>query len=39
VAAVNSGSTDFIVIAAFPGVPIGGSSRIDRPNRGTCPGV
>jgi len=37
--AVNTGSTDFIVIATFPGVPVGGSTRIDRPNPGTCPGV
>jgi len=37
--AVNTGSTDFIVVATFPGVPIGGSTRIDRPNPGTCPGV
>ena len=37
--AVNTGSTDFIVVATFPGVPIGGSSRIDQPNPGTCPGV
>jgi quercetin dioxygenase-like cupin family protein len=38
--AVNTGSTDFIVIATFPGVAVGtGSTRIDRPNPGTCPGV
>jgi quercetin dioxygenase-like cupin family protein len=37
--AVNTGSTNFIVVATFPGVPVGGSSRIDRPNPGTCPGV
>jgi quercetin dioxygenase-like cupin family protein len=37
--AVNTGSTDFIVVATFPGVPIGGSTRIDQPNPGTCPGV
>jgi len=37
--AVNTGSTDFIVVATFPGVPVGGSSRIDRPNPGTCPGI
>ena len=37
--AVNTGSGDFIVIATFPGVPVGGSTRIDRPNPGTCPGV
>ena len=37
--AVNTGSTNFIVVATFPGVPVGGSSRIDRPNPGTCPGI
>jgi len=37
--AVNTGSTDFVVIATFPGVPVGGSTRIDRPNPGTCPGI
>jgi len=40
--AVNTGSTDFIVLATFPGVPVGSSppmTRIDRPNPGTCPGV
>jgi len=37
--AVNTGSTDFIVLATFPGVPVGGSTRIDRPNPGTCPGI
>jgi len=37
--AVNTGSTNFIVVATFPGVPLGGSSRIDQPNPGTCPGV
>jgi hypothetical protein len=35
--AVNTGSTDYIVVATFPGVPVGGSSRIDLPNPGTCP--
>jgi quercetin dioxygenase-like cupin family protein len=35
--AVNTGSTDFILLATFPGVPVGGSSRIDQPNPGTCP--
>lgn len=37
--AVNTGSTNFVVVATFPGVPVGGSSRIDQPNPGTCPGV
>ena len=37
--AVNTGSTNYIIVATFPGVPVGGSSRIDQPNPGTCPGV
>jgi quercetin dioxygenase-like cupin family protein len=36
VQAVNTGSTDTIIIATFPGVPVGGSARIDKPNPGTC---
>ncbi len=35
--AVNNGSTDYIIFVTFPGVPVGGPSRIDRPNPGTCP--
>jgi quercetin dioxygenase-like cupin family protein len=37
--AVNTGSTVTIIYATFPGVPVGGSPRIDRPNPGTCPGI
>jgi hypothetical protein len=39
VQAVNTGSTETIIIAAFPGVPVGvvGGQRIDKPNPGTCP--
>src|SRR4029077_20147351 len=37
--AFNSGSTDYILIATFPGVPVGGSSRIDEADPGTCPGL
>ncbi len=37
--AVNTGSINFILFVTFPGVPVGGSSRIDQPNPGTCPGV
>lgn len=38
--AVNTGSTETIIIATFPGVAVGtGSTRIDQPNPGTCPGV
>jgi len=37
--AVNTGSTETIIVATFPGVPVGGSPRIDLPNPGTCPGV
>ena len=35
--AVNTGSTNYILVVTFPGVPVGGSSRIDQPNPGTCP--
>ena len=35
--AVNSGSTQTIVYATLPGVPVGGSPRTDEPNPGTCP--
>jgi hypothetical protein len=37
--AVNTGSTDTILIVTFPGVPVGGSSRIDMPDPGVCPGI
>jgi len=37
--AVNTGATNFILFVTFPGVPVGGSSKIDQPNPGTCPGV
>lgn len=37
--AVNTGSIETIILAAFPGVPVGGSPRIDTPDPGTCPGV
>jgi quercetin dioxygenase-like cupin family protein len=37
---VNTGSIQTIVYVLFPGVPIGGSPRIDVvENPGTCPGV
>jgi quercetin dioxygenase-like cupin family protein len=35
--AVNRGSTDYIIFVTFPGVPVGGASRIDEPDPGTCP--
>jgi quercetin dioxygenase-like cupin family protein len=35
--AVNTGSTQTIVYATFPGVPVGGSPRTDELNPGTCP--
>jgi quercetin dioxygenase-like cupin family protein len=35
--AVNNGSVDFVLLVTFPDVPVGGSSRIDEPNPGTCP--
>jgi quercetin dioxygenase-like cupin family protein len=34
---VNSGSTEYVLVAVFPSVPVGGASRIDQPNPGTCP--
>jgi quercetin dioxygenase-like cupin family protein len=34
--AVNTGSIQTIIYATFPGVPAGGSPRIDRPDPGTC---
>ena len=37
--AVNDGSTPYIIFVTFPGVPVGGSARIDEPNPGTCPGI
>ena len=37
--AVNTGSTMVIGYAIFPGVPVGGSPRIDQPDPGTCPGL
>jgi hypothetical protein len=35
--AVNTGSTQTIVYATLPGVPLGGSPRTDQPSPGTCP--
>lgn len=37
--AVNRGSTNYIIVATFPGVPVGGTPRIDLSDPGTCPGV
>ena len=37
--AVNAGSIPYVIFVTFPGVPVGGSARIDVPNPGTCPGV
>lgn len=34
---VNTGSSDYVLVATFPDVPVGGPSRIDQPNPGTCP--
>ena len=37
---VNTGSVQTIIYAVFPGVPVGGSPRIDvAVDPGTCPGV
>jgi quercetin dioxygenase-like cupin family protein len=37
--AVNTGSVVTIILATFPGVPVGGSPRIDRDDPGVCPGI
>jgi quercetin dioxygenase-like cupin family protein len=37
--AVNTGSTDYVLFVTFPGVPVGGASRTDEANPGSCPGV
>jgi len=34
--AVNTGATDTIMVVTFPGVPVGGPSRIDHDNPRTC---
>jgi hypothetical protein len=34
---VNTGSTDYVLVATFPDVPVGGMSRIDQLDPGTCP--
>ena len=34
--AVNTGATDTMILVTFPSVPVGGASRTDRPNPGTC---
>jgi hypothetical protein len=34
---LNTGTTDYVLVATFPDVPVGGSSRIDQANPGTCP--
>jgi quercetin dioxygenase-like cupin family protein len=36
--AFNTSSGQTIVYVTFPGVPADGSTRIERPNPGTCPG-
>jgi len=37
---VNTGTIETIVYVTFPGVPVGGSPRIDVPtDPGTCPGI
>jgi quercetin dioxygenase-like cupin family protein len=37
--AVNTGSVVTVILATFPGVPVGGSPRIDRDDPGVCPGI
>ena len=39
VVAINTGAADAMVYGIFPGVPVGGSPRIDQPDPGTCPGL
>jgi quercetin dioxygenase-like cupin family protein len=34
--AVNTGATNTIMVVTFPSVPVGGASRTDRNNPGTC---
>ena len=36
VVAISTGADDAQVYGIFPGVPVGGSPRIDQPNPGTC---
>jgi quercetin dioxygenase-like cupin family protein len=36
---VNQGTTDAVAFVTFPGVPAGGSARVDQPDPGVCPGV
>lgn len=36
---VNTGTIPYVLFVTFPGVPIGGSARIDEPDPGTCPGL
>ena len=39
VVAISTGADDAQVYGIFPGVPVGGSPRIDQDDPGTCPGV
>ena len=36
---INTGTTPYVLFVTFPGVPLGGSARIDQPDPGTCPGI
>lgn len=36
---VNNGSVPTLTIVTFPGVPVGGSPRINQDDPGTCPGI
>ena len=36
---VNTGTVPYVLIVTFPRVPQGGSTRIDQPDPGTCPGL
>jgi quercetin dioxygenase-like cupin family protein len=36
---LNTGTVPYVLFVTFPGVPPGGSARIDQPDPGTCPGI
>jgi quercetin dioxygenase-like cupin family protein len=36
---VNTGTIPYVLFVTFPRVPQGGSTRIDQPDPGTCPGL
>jgi quercetin dioxygenase-like cupin family protein len=36
---LNKGTVPYVLYVTFPRVPPGGSTRIDQPDPGTCPGI